>query len=146
MKSTFKILAISISLLVCNPAFSQSPTEALSACMVDNLNGKERKNLAKWIFFAMGTHPEIKSYLNVSQKDVRATDEYVGTLITRLLTVDCPDRLKTAYNTDPASMVKAFEIVGKVAMQELTTNNEVDKAISNYARFADLAKIQKAMK
>jgi hypothetical protein len=54
MKSTFKVLAILISLLIGSPAFSQSSTDALSACMVDNLNGKERKSLAKWMFLARG--------------------------------------------------------------------------------------------
>ena len=146
MKRTLKNLAILISLLICSPAFSQSSTDALSACMVDNLNGKERKSLAKWIFFAMGAHPEIKSYMNVTSRDVRASDEYVGTLITRLLTVDCSARLKTAYTSDPASLQKAFEVVGKVAIQELMTSNEVDKAIANYARFADAAKIDKVLK
>lgn len=146
MKSTFKILAILISLLICSPAFSQSSSDALSACMVDNLNGKERKSLAKWIFFAMGAHPEIKSYMKATPKDVQTSDEYVGALITRLLTVDCSARLKTAYTYDPASLQKAFEVIGKVAMQELMTSNEVNKAITNYARFADTAKIDKVLK
>ena len=146
MKSTFKILTILISLLIFSPAFSQSSTDALSECLVDNLNGKERKSLAKWIFFAMGAHPEIKSYMNVTPRDVRASDEYVGPLITRLLTVDCSARLKTAYKSDPASLENAFEVVGKVAMQELMTNNEVKKASANYVRFADIAKIEKVLK
>lgn len=146
MKSTFKVLAILISLLIGSPAFSQSSTDALSTCMVDNLNGKERKSLAKWIFLAIGAHPEIKSYLKVTPRDMRASDEYVGALITRLLTVDCSARLKTAYTSDSGSVEKAFEVVGRVAMQELMTSNEVNKALTNYIQFADTAKIDKLLK
>jgi hypothetical protein len=114
--------------------------------MSDNLNGKERKNLAKWIFFAMGMHPDIKSYLNVSPNDMQTSDEYVGALITRLLTVDCSARLKTAYKSDPTSLNKAFEVVGRVAMQELMRSNEVNKALTNYVEFSDTTKIGEVMK
>ena len=114
MKNTFKVFAIFIPLLIGSPAFSQSSTDALSVCMVDNLNGKERKSLAKWIFFSMGAHPEIKSYLKVSARDIRVSDENVGALITRLLTVDCSARLKTAYSSDPASVEKSFELVAGI--------------------------------
>ena len=145
MKSIFKALAILTFLLIGGPAFPQSPTDALSACFADNLNGKERKSLAKWMFFSMGAHPEIKSYLNVNSRDVRVSDEYVGALLTRLLTVDCSTRLKDAYSSDPTSLQKAFEVVGKVAVQEIMTSDEVRKAINNYTQFADTAKINKVL-
>ncbi len=146
MKSTYKIIALFISMLISSSALSQSSTDALSTCMADNLNGKERKSLAKWIFFAIGAHPEIKSYLNVTQRDVRVSDKHVGALITRLLTVDCSDQLKMAYASDPTSAEKAFEVVGKVAMQELMANDEVNKAIGAYVQFADINKIEKILK
>jgi hypothetical protein len=146
MKNAFKILAMVISIFISGPVLSQSSTHALSTCMVDNLDGKERKNLAKWVFFAMGAHPEIKSYLKVTPGDLRANDKYVGSLITRLLTVDCSDRLKTAYDADPSSVESAFEVVGKVAMQELMTSNEVNEALSTYIQFTDTAKIEKLLK
>jgi len=145
MKNTFKISALIAALVLANPAFAQSPTDALATCLVDNLTGKERKSLAKWIFFAIGAHPEIKAYSNVSPKDVRASDEYVGALVTRLMTVDCATRLKTAYAADPGSLQKAFEMVGRVAIQELTTSEEVQKAISSHAQYADKDKINKLL-
>lgn len=145
MKNTFMVLAMLIALLIGSPAFSQTSTDALSTCLVDQLNGKERKSLAKWIFFAIGAHPEIKSFLNASPSDIQASDKIMGALITRLLTVDCSAQLRTAYSSDPASIEKAFEVVGKIAMQELMTSDEVQKAITNYAQFADRAKIGKAL-
>jgi hypothetical protein len=105
--------------------------------MVDTLNGKERTNLAKWIFFSIAAHPEIKSHSGVGQKERKESDEYVGKLITRLLTSDCPNELKRANKSDPVALQKAFELVGKVAMQELMTNQDVMKAVSNYARYGE---------
>jgi hypothetical protein len=146
MKNAFKITAVAISMLIGTPAFSQAPADALSSCMVDNLNGKERKSLAKWIFFAIGAHPDIKSYMQATPADMRASDEYVGSLITRLLTVDCPAPLKAAYAANPASLENAFGVVGEVAMQELMTNEDVNKTLTNYVHFTDTDKIDKLLK
>jgi hypothetical protein len=145
MSKHVKALMFLMAILIGSPAFSQAPTDAFSTCLGDSLTGKERKNLAKWIFFAIGAHPELKSYSNVSSNDIKAIDEYTGRLITRLLTVDCPGQLKAAYSRDPASVQIAFEMVGRVAMQELMTSQEVQKAVTNYAKFADTEKIQKAL-
>ena len=145
MKNTFKFLTFLVALFISGPALSQTSTDALSTCLGDSLTGKERKSLAKWIFFAIAAHPEIKSYSNVGPNDIKISDEYMGKLITRLLTVDCPSKLKMAYSSDPASVQRAFEVVGRVAMQELMTSQEVQKAITNYAQFADTAKINKLL-
>jgi hypothetical protein len=145
MKRTSLILTLLIGMAVAAPTFADSRTNELAACLTDNLSGKERKSLAKWIFFAIGTHPEIKSYSNATEKDIKDDDEYVGQLITRLLTVDCPAPLKAAYSTDPMAIQKAFEVVGKVAMQELVTNQNVTKALTGYAQFADMVKISKVL-
>lgn len=123
------------------PVMADQPTRNLGSCMVDALNGKERKQLAKWIFFAIAAHPEIKSYSSATSKDVNVSDKTVGALITRLLTSDCPAELKVAYKADPAAVQKAFELVGQVAMQELLANQNVTSAITNYAQYTDLDKI-----
>jgi hypothetical protein len=145
MKKTLNTFVLLVAMLICSPVFSQTTTEALSGCLSDNLTGKERKSLAKWIFLAMGTHPEIKSYSNASADDIKTNDEYMGKLITRLLTVDCPSKLKAAHDFDPSSLQKAFEIMGRVAMQELLASTEVQKSITGYTKFTDLAKVSKVL-
>lgn len=139
MKNLFKVL-FAISLLVANTTVLANTSE-LSTCLIDNLNGKERKNLAVWVFMAMASHPEIKKYSNITPKDKTDTDKYIGALITRLLTEDCPKELKVAYSADPQAIQKAFEVVGKVAMQELMANQAVNASLVNYVNFADQTKI-----
>ncbi len=141
MKSTYKILALSLGLMLGTPVFAGSPTSVFGSCMVDSLDGKERKNLAKWIFFAIAAHPEIKAYSSATPEDIRKSDEYVGKLITRLLTVDCPNELKAANTSDPLAVQNAFKLVGQVAVQELLTNEDVMKTVTNYTNYADLEKI-----
>jgi hypothetical protein len=145
MKSIIKVIVLTIGVFITTPVFSGSPASELGGCLVESLNGKERKELAKWIFFAMAAHPEMKSYSSASDKDIQETDEFVGKLITRLLTVNCPRDLQKAYKADPSAIQKAFELVGKVAMRELMTDQNVTKSISNYVRYIDEEKINKVL-
>jgi hypothetical protein len=145
MKSIVKVIVLTICVFITTPVFSGSPASELGGCLVESLNGKERKELAKWIFFAMAAHPEMKSYSSASDKDIQQTDEFVGKLITRLLTENCPRDLQKAYKADPSTIQKAFELVGKVAMRELMTDQNVTKSISNYVRYIDEEKINKVL-
>lgn len=141
MKQYFRVLLLGVALLIPLSTFAGTPTDVLGGCLVDHLNGKERKNLAKWIFFSMAAHPEIKKYLNASPKNIVASDKFVGALISRLLTKDCAKELKSAYNSDPKSVEKAFGLVGRVAMRELMSNQNVMKALTGYVKYADQKKI-----
>ncbi|MCW9024947.1 MAG: hypothetical protein OQK73_09730 [Gammaproteobacteria bacterium] len=145
MKNITIVIMLFMSLVTGGTALAQTPTDVFANCLIDTLNGKERKNLAKWIFFAIAAHPEISSYSSAKPKDVKDSDKYVGGLITRLLTVDCPNELKTAYKANPQAVEQGFQLVGKVAMQELMTNQNVMKAITNYGMYADQDKIGKIL-
>ena len=92
-----------------------------------------------------GRAPEIKSYAQVSLDERTANNQHVGVIVTRLLTDNCAASLKRAYSSDTNSVRKAFEFVGRVAMQELMASPEVAKSISDYAQFADLKSINKAL-
>ena len=89
----------------------------------------------------MGAHPEIKSYMNSTVNIIQESDEYVGNLITKILTEDCPEELHAASKSDPLAIQKAFELVGQVAMQELMSNPDAMKALTNYAQYTDQEKI-----
>lgn len=141
MKTTAKILMIALSFGVAISSPADANTQALAVCLTDSLNGKERKQLAKWVYFSMAAHPEMKPYSNIPV-DVRSDmDKYMATLVTRLLVDDCASQLKIAQKEDPTSLQKAFELVGQVAMQEIMTNPDVMSAISSYARYLDRERI-----
>jgi len=146
MKKILKIMAFSLSMLFVTPAFSQELTNELSNCMVDNLNGKERRILAKWIFFGIGAHPEINNHVKASDQELKNHDKRVGLLFNRLLTVDCLEQLKSAYRNDSTSIEKSFEVLGRVAMMELTNNAEVNKRMTRFSEFTDNEKNEKMLR
>lgn len=141
MKKIIKSIVLIMGIIVAAPALSDTSANNLGRCMVDALNGKERKQLAKWIFFAVAAHPEINSYSSATAKDINESDKNIGKLITRLLTSDCADELKISNKSDPLAIQKSFELVGQVAMQELMTDQNVMKAVTNYAQYTDQVKI-----
>ena len=142
MKNSIKVIILSLGLIIGSPAYANTPTDVFANCLVDNLNGKERKNLAKWIYLAMAAHPEIKSLSSASTKDIQKSDKYIGELITKLLTVNCPNELNRATKSNPRALKQGFGLVGKVAMQELMSNKKVTESLSNYIKYADLEKIK----
>jgi hypothetical protein len=128
-------------------AIAGPASESLGTCMIDSLTGKERKQLAQWVFFAMAAHPEIKEFSKITAESQLKTNETVGKLVTRLLTENCAEQVKKAAKEDgPTALSGAFELVGKVAMQELMANKEVVASISGYAKFVDQEKLGALMK
>lgn len=115
-----------------------SAANELGVCMTDSLSGKERKTLAKWVFFAMAAHPEISSYSNISQADRDQTDEFVGKLVTRLIVEDCPQQSKVAFkNYGAVAFEQAFGLVGQVAMQELMNDKNVNQSFAGFEKYLD---------
>ncbi|WP_221932877.1 hypothetical protein [Thalassotalea sp. PS06] len=137
-----KILLLVLMSTFLAPSFANTQSDQLASCMVDSLNGKERKKLAQWIFFAMSAHPEIEVYSRVTQENRDETDQYIGNLLTRLLTKDCPEQASAVLkSSNSTGMGNAFRLVGQVAMRELMTNSNVSNAIANFEQHMDSAKI-----
>lgn len=147
-----KLKLVAFSLLITTMAWTKvvvaaPASDLLGECMIDSLTGKERKQLAQWIFFAMAAHPDIKEYSKVTLESQKSTNETIGKLVTRLLTENCVDQVKVAAKEDGQDAIRgAFELVGKVAMQELMTNKEVAASIAGYAKFVDNEKITAVLK
>jgi len=116
-------------------------TQKLSVCLTDSLTGKERKVLIKWVYFAMASHPELEKNSSISTEERLSTHKEIGALVTRLFVENCPDEIVAAQKSDPEAIRKAFEFVGRVAMQELITHESVMKDISGYIKYTDQQKI-----
>jgi hypothetical protein len=99
--------------------------------------------LAKWIFFAMSEHPELRAYVNASDKTKDEVNKFVGNLLTRLLAEDCPGQTKAALKENGnRALTAAFELVGKVAMQELMTNQNVAASMSSFEKYLDKERLK----
>lgn len=140
-------LALSVIAALVSPLAAHAGGDAsqkLGVCLTDSLNGMERKNLAKWIFFGLSAHSSIKDYTQVAQADIDASNQYIGGLITRLLTEDCPEIVRAAVQESGSRALEyAFGIVGQVAMQEIMTEQAVSASLGMYEQYLDQDKLNK---
>ena len=144
--TTIRALIASCALLSAIPAVAGPHGDALGTCLADNTSGKERKNLARWIFSAMATHPEMKDLSNATAQTRDKISQSMGVLVTRLLTENCAVQTRAAVqNEGNASLEAAFGSLGALAMQELMSNQDVNAAIGQFERYVDSKKIQASM-
>jgi hypothetical protein len=146
MKRIISVLAavlISCSTITASSAIAGQATDALITCMSDNTTGKDRKDLARWIFVGMSVHPEIQSLSNVTETDRDQLDRIMATIVTRLMTENCQVQAKLAMEKEggEAPLYSAFSVMGKLAMQELMANPEVKSAFSRFAKYLDMDKL-----
>ena len=136
------VLTLFVSFLSSSVVHASQEAQQLGVCLTDSMNGKERKNLAKWIFLGMSSHSEIKPYAKVSKQDLDESDRYVGKLITRLITEDCPEQAKVASKVrGTGAFEQAFKVVGEVAMQELMAEPSVGQSLGGFEKYLDQEKI-----
>lgn len=146
IKIASRIAAATILVATMAPAMASPAAEAVSLCLTDSTTGKDRKDLARWVFLAMAEHPEIRE---LAKAPTAASDESartVASLFTRLIVDNCPKQIEQLIRAEgPDSFSAAFGFLGKVAFQELVTNELVSKSLQQYQRYIDRAKLDAAL-
>jgi hypothetical protein len=142
-KITAALLAIVIgSAITTSSAIAGPAADELGTCLSDNTTGKERKDLARWIFVGMSAHPDMQGLSNVTDANREGLDRMMATIVTRLMTENCRSQAKLAMEKEgAASFQSAFGAIGKLAMQELMSNPKVNSSFSNYSKYIDSNKI-----
>jgi hypothetical protein len=144
---TRSLVVVAVLLAGSVPAHAQS-VDSLRTCLMDSTSGKDRKDLVKWIFFAMAAHPELKQY--AAANTVTAADEgskRMGALVSRLLTESCATETKAVMKSGEAgrSLEVAFEGLGKIAMQELMTDKAVQDSMGVFMRYFDQKRLNEML-
>jgi kynureninase len=141
---------LSVLLLALLPhlAVHASPTtDALGRCLSDNTTGKDRKDLATWVFVAMSAHPEIGPIAKASAEAIDVAQRTAGTIFTRLIAEACPNEMRAVVKSDGTEGIKvSFEFLGSMAMQELMSNAQVSRAIGGFERYVDKSRVEQILK
>ncbi len=139
-------LFVVLLLLGAGSVSAQSTTDALSKCLAETTSGKDRKDLARWVFFAMASHPEIKQFTSPAAAAAEAnTHKVMADLFTRLLADSCLQQTQAAFKEGGAKAIEiAFQTLGQLAMQELMANPDVNASMSQFEKQLDQRKLAKA--
>ncbi len=139
-------LFIVLLLLCAGSVSAQSTTDSLSKCLAETTSGKDRKDLARWVFFAMASHPEIKQFTSPAAAAAQTdTHKVMADLFTRLLADSCLRQTQAAFKEGGAKAIEiAFQTLGQLAMQELMANPDVNASMSQFEKQLDQRKLGKA--
>lgn len=119
-------------------AQTQTAVGDLGTCLSDNTTGRDRKDLARWMFAAMAAHPDMAALSAVTDADREESARVAGVLFTRLMTEACPNEMRAAVAEGGAAAIgDGFETLGGVAIRELMRNERVAAAIGDIQRFMD---------
>lgn len=136
-------LALLGTLLAPAPALAGAATDTLGACLADNTTGKERKELVKWIFVSIAAHPDLRELAVATPAMRERVNRNTGIMLTRLLTENCPEQTRQAYQREGGQALEAaFGILGRLAMQELMTNRDVGAAVAGFGQYVDQQKLE----
>lgn len=148
----FAPLVLALALVTPLAAQAQAPSasavQALSQCLADNTSGKDRKGLARWIFVAMASHPEIKQFAapDLGQQTDAVHRDTAATFM-RLLTETCAVPTRDAASTGGSLAIQqAFQTLGQLAMQELMSDPSVAAGMGQFERYLDQAKLSETLR
>lgn len=139
-------LLFGMAVLSAQPALANPVAHALGECLKDNTSGKERKELARWIFVSMAAHPDMRNLTTTTDATRLEASKGAAQLFTRLLTENCTTQTRAVVEqAGPSGMGDAFKALGEVAMMELMSNQEVARSINSYMQFLDKKKFEAAL-
>jgi len=137
------VIAACIAVLHCSAAAAGVFADDLGKCLVNSTTQEDRANLIRWLFVAASHHPAVKPIATVTPAQQEESDKQMGTLVMKLLTESCKTEARKALQTEGATTLQiAFEVLGKVAGQELFSSPEVAGNLKGLAKYIDPEKIK----
>lgn len=142
----FAAILLALLFVVAMPAQADELISTTETCFSDSTSGKDRKLLARWMFVAIAAHPEMEHLSAATPSDVADVSQEFADFYMRLITEDCTPQMRAlvaAHGTKGVST--AFEYLGKVAMLEVMTNQQVSGTISGFEAYLDQEKLSTAL-
>lgn len=145
-KVMIKLTVLWLALGISTPSFAGPYADAIGQCFANSTTGKDRIELARWVFSSMALHPDVVSSSAITPQKREAINQSTGALFNRLLAESCTKEVREAVKFEGQGALKtAFESLGKLAMQELMSNPAVGAGFSGFEKYVDMPKLKKAL-
>lgn len=142
MRLRWNSAVLATSVLLSGAAHAGLYADDLSRCLVAETSARDKTDLVRWIFANAALHPEVASIATVSPENRQAVNRAAGTLLQRLLTESCRKQTEVAVKYEGTETFRSsFEMLGRVAMQELMTHPGVQGGFQEFLKFVDQQKL-----
>jgi hypothetical protein len=135
--------AAGVALFYASYASAGLYADDLGKCLVAATTKDDRIALIRWLFVAASHHAAVKTIMTVTPTQQDESDKIIGALTTRLLTESCKSEAQKALQYEGAVTFQlAFEVLGKVAGQELFTSPDVAASMKGLSKYIDADKLK----
>jgi hypothetical protein len=130
--------------LACIGAAHAGPySDDMAKCLVASTSPQDKVELIQWIVSSIALHPKVTPLTKVTPDEREKINRHMAALVQRLLTETCRKQSAAAIKYEGAlAFQQSFEILGRVAMQDLMGNKEVSDGISGFAKYLDEDKMK----
>ena len=144
-KSFTKLLTflISATLLSVTQVTLAGPTvNQLSDCLMKSTTATDKTTVLQWTFVALGNHPDLKAFSNVTASQKEALDKNLATVLQRILVEQCSAQTKAVIAAEGVQAVgDSFQELGRITGEEILENPEVKSQLKGVLRYVDLNKL-----
>jgi hypothetical protein len=127
-------------LLVCQatPAAAGIYADDLTRCLVSATSTEDRQGFVRWMFAAMAVHPNVAGMSNVTDEQRNDAQRETAAMLQRLVLTDCRSEATNAMRYEGEIVLQqSFEMVGRVAMQDMMSNPAVSAEFDRLGEFLD---------
>jgi hypothetical protein len=140
------IILSTFAMTFATASMAETKIEAAKRCLGDNTTGKDRKELAKWIFMMLGAHPEISTVVTISPDLKEKSNQAAGLLFSTLIAEKCNVEIRELIAESGNSAIEVpFRFLGELATKELMTDPNVTASMTGFTRYIDQDKLNKAL-
>ncbi|EEY90510.1 hypothetical protein HMPREF0017_00929 [Acinetobacter lwoffii SH145] len=134
---------ISATLLSVTQVTLAGPTvNQLSDCLMKSTTVTDKTTVLQWTFVALGNHPDLKAFSNVTASQKEALDKNLATVLQRILVEQCSAQTKAVIAAEGVQAVgDSFQELGRITGEEILENPEVKSQLKGVLRYVDLNKL-----
>lgn len=138
-----RTILISATLLSATQVAIAGPTvDQLSDCLMKSTTVTDKTTVLQWTFVALGNHPDLKAFSNVTASQKEALDKNLATVLQRILVEQCSAQTKAVIAAEGVQAVgDSFQELGRITGEEILENPEVKSQLKGVLRYVDLNKL-----
>ena len=126
--SKFRGLFIGATLLGASQIALAGPTvDQLSNCLMKSTTPTDKTVVLQWTFVALGNHPDLKAFSNVTATQKEALDKNLATVLQRIVVEQCSAQTKAVIQTEGLQAVgDSFQELGSITGEEILKTPEIN--------------------
>ncbi|EXC32183.1 hypothetical protein J520_1779 [Acinetobacter sp. 869535] len=141
--SKFRGLFIGATLLGASQIALAGPTvDQLSNCLMKSTTPTDKTVVLQWTFVALGNHPDLKAFSNMTATQKEALDKNLATVLQRILVEQCSAQTKAVIQTEGLQAVgDSFQELGSITGEEILKTPEIKQQLNGVLKYVDLNKL-----